>query len=174
MTMSYSYTLSGTETFNVSHARKLAAKVATDLKRMQRFYGRPSDIEIADYEAEVVELLVGGYLDAVTYGFKRADNWIEPTLQYTARELAGLASSDDDPGRVRAGANVTGAHFYSYLTYTDAWWKLTPTEKESIKRRVPIQRHDASQPGIDGYLDRDRTYSAGGRALERATVRSYG
>ena len=38
---SYSYTES--TTFTVTHARHMAAKVATDLKRMQRFYGKPSD-----------------------------------------------------------------------------------------------------------------------------------
>ena len=39
--MSYSYTLTETTTFTVTHARHMAAKVATDLKRMQRLYGEP-------------------------------------------------------------------------------------------------------------------------------------
>jgi len=41
--MSTSFTFSDTITFSVTHARHMAAKVATDLKRMQRFYGAPSD-----------------------------------------------------------------------------------------------------------------------------------
>lgn len=69
MSDSYSYTES--RTFTVTHARHMAAKVATDLKRMQRFYGKPSDENIADYESEATEMLRAGYLDTVTYGFKR-------------------------------------------------------------------------------------------------------
>ena len=64
--MSYSYTLSETTTFTVTHARHMAAKVATDLKRLQRFYGQPSNSDIADYEIEVIALLKGGYLGTVT------------------------------------------------------------------------------------------------------------
>ena len=63
--MSYSYTFSEVESFTVTHARHMAAKVATDLKRMQRLYGSPSDASIANYEAEVIELLKAGYLGTV-------------------------------------------------------------------------------------------------------------
>src|SRR4029077_7384728 len=78
--MSYSYTLSETQTFTVTHARHMAAKVATDLKRMQRLYGSPDDTRIANFEAEITEFLKEGYLGTVTYGYKRDGNWIEPTL----------------------------------------------------------------------------------------------
>ena len=44
---------SGSTTFTVTHAKELAVKVATDLKRMQRFYNEPSDNLIADYELEI-------------------------------------------------------------------------------------------------------------------------
>ena len=77
MSDSYSYTES--RTFTVTHARHMAAKVATDLKRMQRFYGKPSDENIADYESEATEMLRAGYLDTGTYGFRRDGKWIEPT-----------------------------------------------------------------------------------------------
>lgn len=66
---SYSYTES--ITFTVTHARHMAAKIATDLKRIQRLYGWPSDREITDYEEEAVAMMKAGYLGAVTYGFKR-------------------------------------------------------------------------------------------------------
>ncbi len=109
--MSYSdtYTVAETKTFTVTHARHMAAKVATDLKRMQRLYGKPGDIAIANYETEITEFLREGYLRTATYGFRRDDKWIEPTLRYTARDLAGSAANDDDPGRVRPGANIDGA-----------------------------------------------------------------
>ena len=152
----------------------MAAKVATDLKRMQRLYGSPSDAKISQYEAEIIEFLKGGHLGTVTYGFRREGKWIEPTLRYTARDLAGSAANDDDPGRVRPGANIDGASFYSYMTYSAAWDHLTETEKETFERRLPFTRNGAPEPAVNGYLTDDRTYSAGGRALNRASVRSFG
>lgn len=171
--MSYSYTYAETTSFTATHAKHIAAKVATDLKRMQRFYGQPSDDAIANYEAEVIELLKEGYLETVTYGYWRDGSWIEPTLRYTARDLAGASANDDDPGRIRPGADVSGASFYSYLTYNTAWFSLSDAEKEAFKKRLPFQRRSAPEPNVRGYLSHDRTYSSGGRALDRASVRSY-
>jgi hypothetical protein len=174
--MSYSntYTIPETKTFTVTHARHMAAKVATDLKRMQRLYGKPSDVAIADYEAEIIEFLREAYLGTVTYGFRRNDKWIEPTLRYTARDLAGSAANDDDPGRVRLGADIDGASFYSYMTYSSTWDRLSETEKGAFKKRLPFGRDGAPEPGVNGYLTDDRIYSAGGRALNRGSVRSFG
>lgn len=168
--MSYSY--SESITFTLTHARHIAAKVATDLKRIQRFYDTPSDAWIAKFEAEAIELLRAGYLETVTYGFQRDRDWIEPTLRYTARDLAGAFADDDDPGRIRPNANISGAIFKSYLTYSAAWYSLTQPERDVFEAMLPISRSGAAEPGISGYLLNDRTYSAGGRALDRACVRS--
>jgi hypothetical protein len=171
--MSYAYTVTEAKTFTLTHARHLAAKVAADLKRMQRFYGAPDDARIARLEGEITELLRQGYLDTVTYGFQRNGDWIEPTLRYTARELVG-DGMDDDPGRVRPGGNVAGASFYSYLTHNSSWDALTPAERTVIEQQLPVQRTGAPEPSVSGgYFADDKTYSSGGRALGRATVRSY-
>lgn len=171
--MSYSFTFSETRTFTVTHARHMAAKVVTDLKRMQRFYKSPSDTKIREYEAEIIEYLKAGYLGKVWFGFRRNDNWIEPTLCYTARDLDAAAANDDDPGRVRPRANVTGATFYSYMTYSAAFDELSQSEKDAFQEILPFTRSGAPEPGVSGYLRPDRTYSSGGRALDRASVRSY-
>lgn len=171
--MSYSYTTTDSATFTVTHARHMAAKVATDLKRMQRFYGSPSDADIATYETEVTELLKAGYLGTVTYGFWKNGNWIEPTLRYTAQDLAGMSADDDDPGKIRASANTAGANFYSFLTYSPTWSNLSQAEKDAFKKSLPFYRGSGSEPGVSGYLEQDRTYSSGGRALNRSTVRSH-
>lgn len=171
--MSYAYTTAETKTFTLTHARHLAVKVASDLKRMQRFYGAPDDARIARLEGEITELLRQGYLDNVTYGFRRDGEWIEPTLRYTARELTG-DGLDEDPGRVRPGANVTGASFYSYLTHNSAWNALTSAQRAAIEHQLPVQRTGAPEPSVrGGYFADDKTYSSGGRALGRASVRSY-
>ncbi|MHB8392356.1 MAG: HORMA-1 domain-containing protein [Acidobacteriaceae bacterium] len=172
--MSDSYTSSETTTFTITHAKHMAPKVATDLKRLQRLYDRPNDADIANYEAEIIALLKGGYLGTVTYGFKRDGKWIAPTLRYTARDLTDASADDDDPGRVRPGSDISGASFYSFLTYSSAWDGLPSSEKEHFKRGLPFQRTNGIEPGVNGYFSEDRTYSAGGRALSRASVRSFG
>src|SRR5438128_1094073 len=98
-----SYSVTETTTFTVTHARHMASKLSADLKRMQRFYSYPTDSAIAQYETEVIELLKAGYFGTLTVGFLRNGQWIEPTLRYTSRDLAGMAVNDDDPGRVLPG-----------------------------------------------------------------------
>ncbi len=171
--MTYVLTMAETKTFTITHARHMGAKVATDLKRLQRLYGKPNDSEIAEYEAEVIAFLKAGYLGEVTYGFKRNGTYIEPTIKYTALDLAGAAANDDDPGRIRPGADVSGAVFASYLTYSDEWHQLSDREKEDFRDNLPFSRTSASAPSFNGYLSSDRTYSAGGKAISRASLRSY-
>lgn len=171
--MSHSITFTESSTFTVTHARHIAAKVATDLKRMQRFYRSPSDAWISAYEEEVIALLKAGYLKRVWYGFQRDGRWIEPTIKYTARDLYRGSAVDDVPGKIRPGADVFGASFYSFLSYSAAWSGLTPHAQDAFQKRLPFYRSNATEPLVHGYLSADRTYSAGGRALDRASVRSY-
>jgi hypothetical protein len=170
--MSYSYTNTETTAFTLTHAKHIAAKVSTDLKRMQRFYGAPSDAKINRYEDEVIQLLKYGYLETVTYGFKKNDCWIEPSLVYTASDLDG--AGNDDPGRIRPNKDITGASFYSFLTYSSAWDYLSADEQSKFKmEELPFIRGSADEPGINGYLDNDRIYSSGGKTLSRASVRGH-
>ena len=171
--MSYSITTTGSVTFTETHARHMAAKVSADLKRVQRFYGNPNDDSIAAYETELIAMMKAGYLGTVSYGFRRDGAWIEPTLRYTAHDLAGASANDDDPGRIRTGADITGASFYSYMTYSPAWGFLTTAQQDAFKGTLPFIRGGAPEPAINGYLSDDKTYSAGGRSLNRAVVRSY-
>lgn len=164
------YTVSETTTFTLTHAKHMAAKIVTDLKRLQRFYGYPSDATIANYETEAIELLKAGYLGTLTYGFRRNGMWIEPTLRYTARDLLGASANDNDPGRVRPGADITGASFCSYLIYAPG---VSEAAQAAFQERMPFNRGGAPEPSINGYLINDLTYSAGGRALDRASVRSF-
>ena len=88
----------------------MAAKVATDLKRMQRFYGGPSDTRIANYEAEIIELLKAGYLgDRDATATSATASGSSRHCATRRATLPGSAANDDDPGRVRPGANISGA-----------------------------------------------------------------
>ncbi|RCH54153.1 hypothetical protein DJ568_14855 [Mucilaginibacter hurinus] len=167
-----SYTNSGSVTFTLTHAKYLASKVATDLKRIQRLYGSPSDSTIADYEAELTEFLKKGYMEEVTYGFKINGVWTEPTLRYTAQDLEGNSANDDDPGKIRPNANIVGAYFTSYMTYTWNYHFLSENEKAAFKNSLPFQRSGAPQPGVNGYLSSDKSYSSGGKSLNRSSLKS--
>lgn len=171
--MTMSFTLTESTTFTITHARHLASKMATDLKRIQRFYDSPSNQDIDDYEGEMMAFLKAGYLDEVAYGFKKNGDWIEPTVKYFARDLNGWDGVDDDPGKIRPRANIIGASFTSFLCYSSAWWRLTDDERAAFKRGLPIARSSGDIPGISGYFEQDRSYSAGGRALNRSSVRSW-
>lgn len=171
--MSSSYSLTEVLTFTTTNARHMASKVSADLKRMQRFYGSPNDNKIAEFESELTAFIKAGYLGTVTYGFKRDGKWIEPTVKYEAHDLYGSSGSDDDPGKVRPGLDISGASFSSYLTYSSSWNQLTYDEQLEFERDLPFKRQGAPEPQINGTISRDLTYSSGGRALNRSSVRSY-
>lgn len=173
--MSYSYTLTSTFTFTLTHARYLASKVKTDLKRIQRLYpsNGPKDSLIEDYEIEMIQLLVNGYLGTVKYGFIKNGNWIIPTLLYTAENLLYDYSSNDDPGKIPINADVTGAVFSSYLTYSDSWYNLSEAERHQFKSNLPFYRQSADESSANGYFSVDLAYFSGGRLLRRSSLRSY-
>lgn len=168
-----SSTFTYNQTFTITHARHLASKLATDLKRIQRLYGFPSNDDISSYEEETALLLKAGYFKEVKYGFRRNGDFIEPTLIYTAQDLAGANGNDDDPGKVRPGADISGAVFGSYLTHSSAWWELSLEEREEFEKSLPFKRNGTPEPSINGYLVRDNTYSNGGVSLNRSSVKSY-
>jgi hypothetical protein len=167
--MSTSYSITETITFTLVHARFLASKVATDLLRFQRFYGRPTDQQINDYESEITTFLREDCVDQLTYGFKRNGKWVE-AVRY--RAIGSTLIADDDPGKLRAGAEVSDAYFTSFLSYKDVWWKLSEGERQRIRNVLPFQRSTGEEPGIEnGYWFDDRNYSAGGRRLSRSTIK---
>lgn len=169
--MSSTYSYSFSETFTLLHARMLAAKVATDLRRFQRFYSSPSDVDIQNYEAELTQLLKNDVVDNVVYGFKRAGKWTEAAVKYRALSGGSLVT-DDDPGKIRPGLDVIGAVFTSFLSYNSKWSRLSENERQAIKRTLPFQRSTMDTPTLEsGYWTDDLSYSAGGRGLGRSSVR---
>ncbi len=169
--MSTSYTTSTVDTFSVVHARYIASKVATDLKRFQRFYNSPTDIRIDQFERELIELLKHDVVDHVVYGFKRDSQWTEATVRYTSLP-GGDLSTDDDPGKIRPGLDISRASFASFLTYNSNWANLSSDEQASIRSGCPFQRATSPVPGLEvGYWANDLSYIAGGRGLGRSTVR---
>lgn len=164
--MSYSYTR--TESWSHTHARKVAGKVAADLKRLQQEYRQPSDAMIEKYLAELTILLTGGYVDQVTYGYDRDGTWIA-ALNYVA-DMSGNLRVDDRSGRIPRGEDTTGARFYSFLSFSHRWTALSPSEREAIKKTLPFIREEADAPSVRGGWRADKCYSSAGCGLHRATV----
>lgn len=172
--MSMTRSRTGSDTFTRTSARHVASKVAADLCRIQLGYGRPNDATIDDYEAELVELLAGGYVKRVTYGFKRNGKWIPPTLKYEAR-LDGTLVTDDRAGKIPRGCNVAGASFTSYLVYSSSWYALSQTERDAIKKTLPFQRSYGDEPTAgSGTWSADKSYSHNGGGMNRSALRPTG
>lgn len=162
------YTYTQTETFTITHAKHIASKVATDLLRLQRFYGSPSGQQINEYEEELVSLLKADYLKEVTYGFKRNGCWVE-ALRYHA--LPGGNLTNDDPGRILPGVDVSGATFGSYLIYNSRWHALTSAQRTTFSSILSIDRGHGTEPGLEsGVWSTGLTYSAGGQGIGRSTI----
>jgi hypothetical protein len=163
---------SQTQTFTRTEARYLASKVVADLHQCARLYGQPSITSIPDYETELVERLVKGYVSLYEFGFrkdgKRVVSW-----QYEVREgdLVG-GSTDDRPGGVYARADVSGAFYYNHMTYTSNWTALSDDEKAAFLETLPFTRGYGRLPDDgSGYWVTDKSYTRGGVEVTRRTFR---
>lgn len=165
-----SSTFTNSSTFTIANARHVGAKVKTDLKLIQRAYGSPSDGAIEDFGEELAQVLAKGYLGTVTYGYRRDGNWIV-ALRYTAAN--GTLIADDRAGQIPRGVDITGATFYSYMTYSPAQDALSSDEWARFQATLPIQRGGAPEPGTSGGVWRtETTYSSNGSGVTRKSLRS--
>lgn len=166
--MSGTSTNTTTSTFTIANARQVASKIKTDLKLLQQQYGSPTDAKIDDFGEEAAQLLNKGYLGTVTFGFRRSGDWVF-ALSYTARN-DGTLSSDDRAGKVPRGLDLSGATFYSYLTYSVSWAGLSAAEREAVQQTLPIDRPGAPEPGATGgYWTDGQTYASAGSGATRRT-----
>ncbi len=166
-----SYTTSSTQTSTITDAKYLASKVATDLARFQRFYGSPSDKDIADYESELTTFLKHDAIDNVVYGFKRNGLWTLASVRYVVLP-GGVLQVDDDPGRIRANLDIAGASFTSFLSYSSKWFGRREEDRARIKASLPFSRTTGNSPNLEqGQWVQDKNYSSGGLGLGRSTVR---
>ena len=170
--MSYgTYTETESRVFTITHARYLATKVATDLKRMQRFYGKPSDRGIDQYEREVIVLLKGDYMDRIEYGFRTKDRKWRVAIKYEARS-GGVLIADDDPGRIQPNIDIRGCYFTSFLVTNYNWHYLSPKEQKKIYKEAGVNFTRKAGEEPKGPWRYDKTYSAGGRGVIRSSIKN--
>ena len=166
-----SMTSTRTGTFTIANARYVTSKIKADLKLLQRAYGSPTDADIEAYGEEAAQLLNGGYLGTVTYGYRRNGSWVV-ALRYTAR-IDGTLTADDRAGGIPRGVDISGAQFYSFLTYSTKWYSLPISERDRIESLLPISRTTAPEPGTSGgYWSADRSYSYNGTGVARGAFRT--
>jgi len=168
--MSYSYTIS--ETFTLSHARRLAAKVVADMRQCQQFYGSPSDSQIENYQQELTVLLSGGYVQSYEFGFKTTDDRRVVSWKYTVGPAGDLEGGRS--GGLYATADIAGARSFNFLSYSDAWIALSADDKAKIKNEHPVRRSDGEPPQDgNGHWDTSRHYTSGGVAVTRKEFRPW-
>ncbi len=168
--MSSTYTIS--ETFTLTHARRLAAKVAADMHQCQRFYGHLTDTEIEDYQQELTVLLHGGYVNSYEFGFKTGDERRVVSWHYTIGPSGDLEGGRS--GGLFPTADIANAVMFNFLTCSSTWFALSDTEKDKIRASHRVQRTTGEPPqdGI-GYWDSSRHYASGGVAVTRKEFRPW-
>lgn len=167
--MSGSYTT--TETFNVTHARKLAAKVVADMHQCNLLYSRgPTATEIADYQEELVVLLAGGYVTSYEFGFQTADDRRVLSWKYAVGPSGDLEGGRS--GGLFSQATLTGTSMFNFLTTNAKWSNLPEPERAKVRAQHSVDRVSGSPPSDgNGYWTSNRAYAAGGVAVTRTEFR---
>lgn len=161
-----------TRTQTMTDAKHVAAKIAADLSRLRRLVGTntPTDAYIRQFEEEAIMLLRDGYLDEVTYGFKKNGIWVL-AIKYKAQYKHDGACfiEDDDPGGIRFGADVVDSYFTSFLTYSNKWGRLSAEEQRVYKNKLPIRRVEGTEPDGD-WGEYDKDYHRGDIGVKRKKI----
>ena len=170
VTMSYTYTIS--ETFTLTHARRLAARVAADMHQCQRFYGHLTDTQIENYQQELTVLLHSGYVKSCEFGFKNRDGKRVVSWFYTVGPAGNLEGGRS--GGLFPSAEISDAVMFNFLTYSSEWSALSNVEIDKIKASYPVRRTDGEPPQDgNGYWDSSRHYASGGVAITRKEFRPW-
>ncbi len=168
--MSYSYTT--TESFTLTHARRLAAKVAADMHQCRRFYGQPTDTQIENYQQELIVLLHGGFVSSYEFGFKTKNGLRVVSWSYTVGPSGDLEGGRS--GGLFPSADISNAVTFNFLSYSSAWFSLSTVERDKVKANYAVKRTDGSPPKDgNGYWDSSRHYASGGVAVTRKEFRPW-
>jgi hypothetical protein len=170
--MNFTMTRTATESFTLVEAKELASKVTADMRRCQQIYGSPLDAWINDYGTELALLLNDGFVENYEFGF----------LRYGARILSwsytvgssGQIASNDRPGRMIAGVDISGAEWFNRMNRTPKWWSQPKDQRDKIEARMPFRRSISdSPPDGAGRWVYDLNYTAGGVTLGRKTFHPF-
>lgn len=173
--MSFTMTRTLVESFTLTQAKYLASKVTADMRRCQQLYGEPTDERINNLGTELSILLRDGYLKSFEFGYvRKADDERVLTWRYEV-DSSGSLTSNDRPGRIISGINISGSTLRTYLNKSSVWYALSEQQQTAIEALLPIKREACAEykSGL-GTWQKDLCYSSTGVAMVRETFKPYG
>ena len=122
------------------------------------------------YRTKLEELLIGGYVDRYQFGFKR-DGQAVWSLRYVVGpdgSLTGTGNRRWCPGR----PECPWRDVLQLPNLLGQLVRVSASARAAVERRLPFIRVVGTLPGeAGGYWTSDRTYAAGGVALDRSAFR---
>jgi len=166
--MTNSYT--NTESFTLTNAKKLAAKVSADMDQCRLHYGEPLETDIVRYRDELVVMLVEKCVSKYEFGYKTSDGKRIVSWQYAVNAAGDLEGGRS--GGLFATADVSKGSMFNFLWTNTTWDNLSDSGREKIRSQHAVRRGTGDPPSDgSGSWVRDRTYGSGGVALERREFR---
>jgi hypothetical protein len=166
--LSYSYT--NTDSFTLTNAKKLAAKVSADMDQCRLLYGKPLEEAIVRYRDELAVMLAERCVSEYEFGYKTSDEKRIVSWRYVINAAGDLEGGRS--GGLFAAADVSKGTMFNFLWTNTTWANLSNSKKEEIRSQHAIRRGDGEPPADgSGIWVRDRTYGSGGVALERKEYR---
>jgi hypothetical protein len=136
---------------------------------MHSLYGEPTLEQINNLFDELVEMLAGGYVATYEAGFRKNGERVV-SVRYSISS-SGVAN-DEGAGGIYARADITGAFWFTFMTYSQAWWNLSDAARKAVKDSVPIDRTPGDAPTDgNGYWETGRNYASGGTSANRSGFR---
>ncbi|HEY1689746.1 MAG TPA: hypothetical protein VGF95_12890 [Solirubrobacteraceae bacterium] len=87
-------------------------------------------------------MLAGGYVATYEAGFRK-DGKRVVSQRYI---VSSGAAADERAGGIYARADVTGASWFTFMTYSSKWEALTAAAQQAVKDKVPIKRTREAPP----------------------------
>ena len=147
-------------------ARHVAAKMATDMKRMQRIMGIgvPSDAVIDQTQRALVYLLDKRYFSQYICGFKRDGKWVF-ALKYEEPAVLLQREKGADPGGIMFSPDELGDKLYYSVSFTpsNAYYLA------KASTHLPQATDSDNELEKGGWVN-DRIYRAGDIAVRRALI----
>ena len=157
--------------FTRTHAKHLAAKVVSDLYQCSLLYDSPGASSLTDYEAELVELLAGEYVEDYEFGFKKDGQRIL-SWRYSIGPDGGLH------GDSNAGCSMPGRTSRAPRTTTFSRSARSGPDSQRLHGRpstrpCPFDGRRLPSGRWRGLLADRPGYTAGGTLVARKTFRPW-
>lgn len=172
--MSMSYTRAATATYTVVDVRRVLASFAADYAMIAQATGAHSAATVDRINGDLTILAEEGYLRAVDIVLLDASGVTRRAAKYTISTTAsGWTTSE--PGN-NLWPRLPGASLTVIATLSDAWWELSPAQRQQFRERTGLQGSweptdvDTTFIGMSRTLD--RRYASNGYGMEKVLYAS--